>query len=176
MKSSLQADPVIKRSRMIPTAGSNFTPYEYRDRIYMRKDIILKLSEYGELNQTTLISYCGLNLTKHRAIFDSLEKKGFIRKTETSWVSKRIIKYSVTEKGLEFYKRILEPYEEMFPRVEPHGNFVKHDEAHVTKIRDKVIERIPSNIDSDRNLRMIPKKYCNQDKISIMTLERDSYR
>jgi hypothetical protein len=40
--------------------------HEYRDRIYIRKDIVLKLSEYGELNQTTLLSYTGLNLAKHR--------------------------------------------------------------------------------------------------------------
>ena len=26
--------------------------HEYRDRVYIRKDVILKLSEYGELNQT----------------------------------------------------------------------------------------------------------------------------
>ena len=42
----------------------------YRDRIYIVKDIILKLVEYGELNQTALISFCGLNLKKHRSIFD----------------------------------------------------------------------------------------------------------
>jgi hypothetical protein len=33
--------------------------HEYRDRIYIRKDIILKLTEVGELNQTKLLSYCG---------------------------------------------------------------------------------------------------------------------
>jgi hypothetical protein len=40
--------------------------HEIRDRVYIRKDIILKLSEYGELNQTKLMSYCGLNNVKHR--------------------------------------------------------------------------------------------------------------
>ena len=41
--------------------------HEYRDRIYIRKDIVLKLTEYGELNQTTLLSYTGLNLaTLHK--------------------------------------------------------------------------------------------------------------
>ena len=33
----------------------------YRDRIYIVKDIIMKLVEYGELNQTALVSFCGLN-------------------------------------------------------------------------------------------------------------------
>ena len=82
----------------------------------MRKDIILKLTEYGELNQTSLLSYCGLNLVKHKDILDDMEAKGIIRKTEEPWGNKRIIKYSVTEKGREFCRLILDPYEEMFPR------------------------------------------------------------
>ncbi|MGI0037079.1 MAG: winged helix-turn-helix domain-containing protein [Nitrososphaera sp.] len=93
--------------------------HEYRDRIFIRKDIILKLSEYGELNQTSLLSYCGLNLVKHKDILDDLEAKGIITKTAEPWGNKRIIKYSVTEKGRQFCRQILEPYEEMFPRKEP---------------------------------------------------------
>ena len=53
----------------------------YRDRIFMRKDVILKLAEYGRLNQTRLFNYCGLNSSKHRDILDGLEEKGFISKT-----------------------------------------------------------------------------------------------
>lgn len=45
----------------------------YRDRIYIIKDIILKLVERGELNQTALLSFCGLNLKKHKPILDDLE-------------------------------------------------------------------------------------------------------
>jgi predicted transcriptional regulator len=75
------------------------------------------LAEYDELNQTSLLSYCGLNLVKHKQILDDMEQKGFIKKTEEPWGSKKtIIKYKVTEKGKEFCRRILEPYEEMFPR------------------------------------------------------------
>ncbi|HKC79356.1 MAG TPA: winged helix-turn-helix domain-containing protein [Nitrosopumilaceae archaeon] len=92
--------------------------HEYRDRIYIRKDIILKLAEHGEMNQTSLLSYCGLNLMKHKDILDSLEKKGFIKKTEQAWGSKKMIKYDVTQKGREFCKLVLEPYEDMFPRKE----------------------------------------------------------
>jgi len=84
--------------------------------VYIRKDIILKLTEYGELNQTSLLSYCGLNLVKHKDILDDMEAKDIIRKTEEPWGNKRIIKYSVTEKGREFCRLILDPYEEMFPR------------------------------------------------------------
>jgi len=92
--------------------------HEYRDRIYIRKDIILKLTEHGEMNQTLLLSYCGLNLMKHKDILDKLEKKEFITKTEQAWGSKKIIKFKVTEKGRQFCMNILEPYEEMFPRKE----------------------------------------------------------
>ena len=92
--------------------------HEYRDRIYIRKDIILKLTEHGEMNQTSLLSFCGLNLMKHKDILDSLEKKGFIKKTEQPWGSKKMIKYAVTEKGREFCRLVLEPYEDMFPRKE----------------------------------------------------------
>ncbi len=91
-------------------------PYEYRDRIFIRKDIILRLASYGDLNQTRLLSYCGLNLAKHRPILDDLEEKGIIRKTETRRGSQRIVVYGVTPKGLDFCSRVLEPYEEMFPR------------------------------------------------------------
>ena len=76
------------------------------------------LSEYGELNQTKLLSYCGLNIVKHREILDSMEKKGLIEKKIEPWGKKSIIKYKVSPKGHEFFKLILEPYEEMFPRMD----------------------------------------------------------
>lgn len=90
--------------------------HEYRDRIYIRKDIILKLTEYGQLNQTSLLSYCGLNLVKHKEILDDMEAKGIILRAEEQWGNKKIIKYSVTERGRQFCRQILDPYEEMFPR------------------------------------------------------------
>ncbi|MEE8132047.1 MAG: winged helix-turn-helix domain-containing protein [Nitrososphaerales archaeon] len=89
---------------------------EYRNRVYILKDIILKLTEYGELNQTSLLSYCGLNLVKHKGILDNMEQKGILERKEEPWGNKKIIKYNVTEKGREFCKKILEPYEELFPR------------------------------------------------------------
>ncbi len=96
--------------------------HEYRDRIYIRKDILLKLAEYTELNQTSLLSYCGLNLMKHKDILAGLEKKGFIAKTEEPWGSKKIIKFKITQKGREFSALILGPYEEVFPRKEKETN------------------------------------------------------
>ncbi len=90
--------------------------HEYRDRVYIRKDIILKLSEYGELNQSKLMSYCGLNNIKHKEILDDMVNKGILAKSEEPWGNKSIIKYRVSEKGKEILKQILEPYEQLFPR------------------------------------------------------------
>ncbi len=89
---------------------------EYRDRIYMRKDILLKLVQHGELNQTALLSYCGLNLQKHKSILDEMEEKGLIEKREGLRGKRRITLYSITQKGQDFLRKILEPYEAMFPR------------------------------------------------------------
>ena len=88
----------------------------YRDRIYIVKDIILKLVERGELNQTALLSFCGLNLKKHKRILDDLESNGMVRKSEESLGKRIITMYRPTQKGIEFSRDILEPYERMFPR------------------------------------------------------------
>ena len=92
--------------------------HEYRDRVYIRKDIILKLSEYGELNQTKLMSYCGLNNVKHKEIIDDMVEKGLMTRFEEPWGNKTIIKYRLSEKGREILTLILEPYEALFPRSE----------------------------------------------------------
>lgn len=84
----------------------------------MRKDILLKLNEYGELNQSQLMSYCGLNNVKHKPIIDELVEKGMIVRFEEPWGQNRIIKYKVSEKGREIAKAIFEPYELLFPRSE----------------------------------------------------------
>lgn len=89
---------------------------KYRDRIYIIKDVILTLSEYGELNQTALISYCGLNLKKHRFILDELEANNMIQKIERVEGKRTITIYKPTQKGLQFCREIIEPYEDLFPR------------------------------------------------------------
>jgi predicted transcriptional regulator len=88
----------------------------YRDRIYIVKDLILKLIEHNELNQTTLLSFCGLNLKKHKSILDDLEANNFISKTELPYGKRRMVLYKPTRKGIEFCTNILEPYEKVFPR------------------------------------------------------------
>lgn len=89
----------------------------YRDKIYIIKDVILKLVEYGELNQTALASFCGLNMTKHKPLIDDLETKQLINKSQIIVGKRAITLYKPSTKGLEFCKSILEPYEIMFPRI-----------------------------------------------------------
>jgi len=88
----------------------------YRERIYIIKDIILTLSEYGELNQTTLVSFCGLNLKKHKKLLDQLEARELVSKMEKTEGKRTITIYKPTTKGLQFCKEILDPYEDLFPR------------------------------------------------------------
>lgn len=87
-----------------------------RDRVYLIIDILTKLIEFGEINQSSLLLYCRLNLTKHKEIFDELELNNFISKSHKFIGKKQIINYKITSEGLEFYSKILEPYEKFFPR------------------------------------------------------------
>lgn len=89
----------------------------YRDRIYIIKDVILKLVEYGELNHTALVSFCGLNMTKHKPLIEDLETKQLITRSQILVGKRAITIYKPSSKGIEFCKSILEPYEIMFPRV-----------------------------------------------------------
>ena len=100
----------------------------YRDRIYIVKDIILKLLEYGELNQTALVSFCGLNLKKHKPILDDLESNRLISKDETQFGKRIVTIYKPTEIGVEFCRSILEPYEKMFPRRKTIDNEEEEEE------------------------------------------------
>ena len=93
--------------------------HAHRDRIYIRSDILLNLNEFGELNQSQLMSYCGLNNVQHKPIIDELVEKGLIIRFEEPWGEQnRIIKYKVSEKGREIIRAIFEPYELLFPRSE----------------------------------------------------------
>ena len=85
---------------------------------YIRKDILLKLYEHGEINQSKLMSYCGMNNVKHKEILDSMVEKGLIKRNQELWGSKIIIKYKISEIGASILREIFEPYEELFPRKE----------------------------------------------------------
>ena len=111
--------------------------HEYRDRIYIRKDVLLKLYEYGELNQSKLMSYWGLNNVKHREIIEEMVRKEIILRTEEAWGNKIIIKYRASEKGRQILREILEPYEEFFPRSETDYDTMMYNELgryQVTKL------------------------------------------
>jgi predicted transcriptional regulator len=88
----------------------------YRDKIYIIKDVISLLTEYGQLNQTALFSYSGLNLKKHKRILDDLESHGLVSKSTMQDSKRTITIYKATAKGIEFCRTIIEPYEELFPR------------------------------------------------------------
>jgi predicted transcriptional regulator len=60
--------PLIYRNKIM----MSHVPYLYPDRIYIVKDIILKLIKQGDLNQTSLLSFCELNL-KHMSILEDME-------------------------------------------------------------------------------------------------------
>ena len=96
---------------------------KYRDRIYIIKDIILTLSEYGQLNQTALFSFCGLNISKHKQILDELEQNEMIQRTEEIDGKRTITIFKVTNKGMMFCHEILDPYEKLFPRRGPSRSF-----------------------------------------------------
>ena len=88
----------------------------YRDAIHIRKDIISALMEYGQLNQSRLISHCNLNYAKHIGIIDQLVEKAIIARSERKWGNSNVIEYAATDKGVQFMLRVMQPYENMFPR------------------------------------------------------------
>ena len=113
------------------------SPSSYRDRIYIVKDVILKLVEYGELNQTALVSFCGLNLKKHKSILEDIEQNELIERREATIGKRTVTIYRPTQKGVVFCRDILEPYEKMFPRrkdeVNKEENSVVEDGKKVNK-------------------------------------------
>lgn len=76
----------------------------------------MKLYEYGEMNQTRLMSICGLNNVKHKGIIDSMVTKQMIQRKEEHWGNKIIYKYSISEKGKNLLEEVLQKYEDLFPR------------------------------------------------------------
>jgi predicted transcriptional regulator len=89
---------------------------EYRERIYIRKDILLKLFEYGELNQSKLLSFCGLNSVRHKEILDEMVSRGLITRTNEARGGMTVINYRISEKGKTILREVFERYEELFPR------------------------------------------------------------
>jgi predicted transcriptional regulator len=125
----------------------SLSPISYRDRIYIVEDIILKLVEHGELNQTALVSFCGLNLKKHRCILDELQVNGFINKSELPFGKRIVAIYKPTQKGIEFCRSILEPYEKMFPRRK---ESVVYDNSNSKKEEKPTGQLVPQEEEEDK--------------------------
>src|SRR5437867_8565196 len=87
----------------------------------MREDILLKLYQYGELNQTKLMSFCGLNNVKHKEILDDMVNKGLIIRRQEHWGDTTVLMYRASEKGMKILRELLQPYEELFPRGSEHN-------------------------------------------------------
>ena len=88
----------------------------YRDRIFIVKDMLFKLSKYGRLSRTALYNYCQLNLKSQHSILDELESNRLVNTTKVVRGKKSIKMYAVTSEGISFYENILDPYEKLFPR------------------------------------------------------------
>ena len=67
-----------KQSNILSRKYQKGLSVSYRDRVYIVKDIIFNVAEYGELNQTVLISFCGLNLNKHQSILEKMQYNGLV--------------------------------------------------------------------------------------------------
>jgi DNA-binding PadR family transcriptional regulator len=59
-----------------------------------------------------------LNFKKHSPILGKLETKGLISKDQIELGKRTVTAYKPTQKGIEFSRQILEPYEIMFPRTD----------------------------------------------------------
>jgi len=81
---------------------------------FVVRDIILKLMEYGEVNQTSLICFCGL-INKQISLLETMEDNQLITRTYKLLGKGSVAIYKWAPKGYEFCKKILEPYENMFP-------------------------------------------------------------
>jgi predicted transcriptional regulator len=128
------------------------SPSSYRDRIYIVKDVILKLVEYGELNQTALVSFCGLNLKKHKSILEDIEDNDLIEKREVTLGKRTVTMYRPTQKGMAFCRDILEPYEKMFPRRKEEGEEGGEGEEKKNKNKKKVESSSSTEGNEKKNL------------------------
>ena len=112
------------------------SPSSYRDRIYIVKDVILKLVEYGELNQTALVSFCGLNLKKHKPILEDIEHNELVERREATIGKRTVTIYRPTQKGMAFCRDILEPYEKVFPRRKGDDEIKKKEQENSAAVEE----------------------------------------
>ncbi|MCV0431856.1 hypothetical protein [Nitrosopumilus sp.] len=68
------------------------------------------------MNQSKLMSICGLNNVKHKGILDGMVEKQMIERKEEAWGNKTVYKYRISNKGKNILDEVLQKYEELFPR------------------------------------------------------------
>jgi len=88
----------------------------HRDRIYVRKDILIELSEHGEMTQNRLLILCRLNLTKQKYIIDKMLNQNLIELREEAFGHTHIHIYRITAAGQTLLNDVLQKYEDLFPR------------------------------------------------------------
>ncbi len=74
------------------------------------------------MSQSRLMSLCGLNNAKHKEILEDMAEKGFLERKNEAGKNQSILKYRISEKGIELLNDVLERYEMLFPRR-------KHDDS-----------------------------------------------
>ena len=87
-----------------------------RDKIYIIRDIMLRLLRSGEMNKSMLLSLCGLNSKLHAFVLDDLESRNFVLRRSEMKGAKEISLYNITHDGMQFCNTVLTPYESVFPR------------------------------------------------------------
>jgi predicted transcriptional regulator len=98
----------------------------YRDTVHIRKDIIAALVNFGEMNQSKLFGYCSLNSVKHKKLLLELLKTEMVIRVVEQWPGGKVmVKYQASELGKRFLTDVLQPYEQMFPRIELHSEITQ---------------------------------------------------
>ena len=70
------------------------------------------------MNLSRILSTCGLNNAKHKEILEDMVEKEFLESRTEQEKNQSVIKYRISEKGIEILKEVFERYELLFPRGE----------------------------------------------------------
>ena len=70
------------------------------------------------MNLSRILSTCGLNNAKHKEILEDMVEKGFLESRTEQEKNQSVVKYRISEKGIEILKEVFERYELLFPRGE----------------------------------------------------------
>src|SRR5262245_169979 len=77
-----------------------------RDKIYIIRDIMLRLLRSGSMNKSMLLSLCGLNSKLHAFVLDDLESRNFVVRKSEMKGAKEISIYNITHHGMQFCETV----------------------------------------------------------------------